>query len=79
MSNNQKILRLRAVKEWTGLSRSTIYLMIKNGEFPNSVKIGARAVGWLDSDLQAWIELRISQKETSHSNLSTGGYHGTKS
>lgn len=61
MSTNQKILRLRAVKEWTGLSRSTIYLMIKNGDFPNSVKIGARAVGWIDSDLQSWIESRIAK------------------
>ncbi len=75
MSTNQKILRLRAVKEWTGLSRSTIYLMIKNGDFPSSVRIGARAVGWLESDLYAWVESRISLKSTSHD----GGYYGAKS
>lgn len=56
-----KFLRLNDIKNITGLSRSTIYLMIKNGDFPNSVKIGARAVGWIDSDLQSWIESRIAK------------------
>jgi prophage regulatory protein len=61
MLNNQKILRLQAVKEWTGLSRSTIYLMINKGEFPKNVRIGAKAVGWIDSDLQSWLESRIAR------------------
>ncbi len=61
MLNNQKILRLKAVKEWTGLSRSTIYLMINKGEFPKNVRIGAKAVGWIDSDLQSWLESRIAR------------------
>ena len=34
----QKILRLKAVQEYTGLSRSTIYAMLKLGKFPESVK-----------------------------------------
>ena len=60
---NKKLLRLRAVMDWTGLSRSTIYAMIKLGIFPKSIKLGPRAVGWLDSDIQAWIESRISLKQ----------------
>ena len=41
----QKILRLKAVqKEYTGLSRSTIYAMLKLGKFPESVKLGERSV-----------------------------------
>ncbi len=63
MSTNQKILRLRAVKEWTGLSRSTIYSMIKNGNFPNSIRIGARAVGWTTESIQKWIELRVNSSK----------------
>lgn len=59
--NNQKILRIAAVKDCTGLSRSTIYLMISKGEFPKNVRIGAKAVGWVDSDLQSWIESRIAR------------------
>ena len=42
----EKILRLRAAKDWTGLSRSTIYLMMRAGTFPKNILLGARAVGW---------------------------------
>jgi prophage regulatory protein len=54
-----KILRLRAAKDWTGLSRSTIYAMMKDGKFPQSITLSTRAVGWLEADIQAWIDSRI--------------------
>ena len=57
---NNNIQRLSAVQNKTGLSRSTIYSMMKNGEFPKNIKLGVRAVGWLDADIQAWIDSRIS-------------------
>ena len=53
------ILRLPAVKARTGLSRSTIYLRVAQGTFPRQISIGVRAVGWLDSAVQAWIFERI--------------------
>jgi Predicted transcriptional regulator len=49
------ILRLPAVKARTGLSRSTIYLRISQGTFPARYSLGARAVGWLESEISAWI------------------------
>ncbi|MFQ3245810.1 MAG: prophage regulatory protein [Arenicella sp.] len=54
-----KIARLPAVKNLTGLSRSTIYLRIKNDEFPKPISLGGRAVGWLESDIQQWLTDRI--------------------
>lgn len=42
----QKILRLSDIKSITGLSRSSIYLRISEGQFPQSINIGGRAVGW---------------------------------
>lgn len=57
-NHNQKILRLKDVIDWTGLSRSTIYAMIKNGLFPKSFALGARSVGWLEADIQSWIASR---------------------
>ena len=51
-----QILRLPEVKKVTGLSRSSIYLRLANGEFPKSISLGGRAVGWLESDIQAWLE-----------------------
>ncbi len=54
------ILRLPIVKDRTGLSRSTIYLKISNGTFPKQIKLGERAVGWLDSDIEQWIDEKIA-------------------
>ena len=59
---NQKILRLKVVQDFTGLSRSTIYAMLKNGNFPQSVKLGLRSVGWYEADIQGWIASRQASK-----------------
>jgi prophage regulatory protein len=55
------ILRLPAVKMRTGLSRSTIYLRIAQGEFPAPVSLGGRAVGWVESEVDEWIAHRIAK------------------
>lgn len=51
----QTILRLPAVIATTGLSRSTIYARILEGTFPRQISLGPRAVGWLESEIDAWI------------------------
>ena len=53
------ILRLPAVKARTGLSRSTIYLRISSGAFPKPISLGGRAVGWIESEIQEWLEVQI--------------------
>lgn len=50
------ILRLPQVKHKTGLSRSTIYNRIKARQFPPGINLGGNAVGWLMSDVDAFIE-----------------------
>ncbi|MEJ2911867.1 helix-turn-helix transcriptional regulator [Pseudoalteromonas sp. C12FD-1] len=57
-AHQQRILRLPEVKAKTGFGRSTIYTLMANGEFPSSIRIGARTVGWLESDIDQWIETR---------------------
>ena len=59
------ILRLPAVKACTGLSRSTIYLRVSQGAFPKPVSLGARAVGWIEAEIQEWLQQQIesSRKE----------------
>lgn len=52
------IQRLPDVLTRTRLGRSSIYEAIKAGNFPAPVKLGPRAVGWLESDIDAWIESR---------------------
>lgn len=58
---SQTILRLPALKARTGLSRSTIYLLIAQGSFPRQIKLGARSVGWLEEEVERWIQERIQQ------------------
>ncbi len=53
------ILRLPQVKTRVGLSRSSIYLGVLQGTFPKTVKLGARAVGWLEGEIEAWLHDRI--------------------
>lgn len=60
------ILRLPAVKQRTGLSRSTIYLRISDDSFPKPISLGGRAVGWIESEIDDWLEQQIenSRKAT---------------
>ena len=61
----QMILRLPKVKAITGLSRSTIYLRMSEGTFPQKISLGSRAVGWLRSEVTEWIEQRILESRGS--------------
>lgn len=58
------ILRLPEVKARTGLSRSTIYLRIAEGKFPPPINLGERSVGWVESEIDAWIAKRIEISRT---------------
>jgi prophage regulatory protein len=58
-SNEPTQLRRPQVQQRTGLSRTTLYEYIKDGEFPAPVHIGARAVGWLESEVSDWIHARV--------------------
>jgi len=57
----QSILRLPKVIEKTGLSRSSIYLMMSKDEFPKPIFLSesGRSVGWLETRIQDWINERI--------------------
>jgi prophage regulatory protein len=54
------IIRLRKTIEKTGLSRSTIYNLINAGTFVPKIQISTRAIGFLESDVDAWIESRVA-------------------
>ncbi|WP_442267627.1 helix-turn-helix transcriptional regulator [Tenacibaculum sp. ZS6-P6] len=51
-----RILKLPEVIQKTGLSRSTIYAYKKEGIFPEPIKLGRRSVGWIEQDIENWIE-----------------------
>lgn len=56
------ILRLPTVINRTGLSRSSIYLRISKNEFPPPISLGSRAVGWLEKDINDWLERKIEAR-----------------
>lgn len=58
-TNRVMILRRKQVEQRTGLSRSTIYLRVAQGTFPKAVSLGARAVGWLESEIDEWLNSRV--------------------
>lgn len=57
-----RILRLPEVMARTGLSRTTIYRWRIAGRFPQAVPLGARTVGWIESELEAWFGGRIAER-----------------
>lgn len=54
----ERILRRPDVEARTGLSRSTLYAWMAAGDFPKPVALGARLVGWRESDIEAWLAAR---------------------
>ena len=61
-----KILRIKDVKDRTGLSRQTIYRLMKDNSFPHSILLSGlescprRMVGWVESEVEEWIQNRIN-------------------
>jgi len=60
--DNKTILRIEQVEAKSGYKRPTIYKKIKAGEFPKQIPLGARAVGWIESEIDEWISQRISER-----------------
>lgn len=59
---DKRIIRLAEAKNLSGLSRSSIYALMNEGKFPQKVSIGSRAIGWVENEIQDWIEERVSTR-----------------
>ncbi|PLX70319.1 MAG: AlpA family transcriptional regulator [Denitrovibrio sp.] len=55
-----RILRRKEVESVTGLCRSSIYAKVEKGIFPKPIKLGTRSVGWIESEINEWLENRIA-------------------
>ncbi len=60
---SQKLISLERVKYLTTLSRSRIYSLIKENEFPLQIQIGTRRVAWIESEVQDWITSKIQNRK----------------
>ena len=55
-----RILRWPELKNTVGYSRTNIYYLMKKGDFPQAIKLGGRAIGWLESEVNEWIYDRVA-------------------
>jgi prophage regulatory protein len=61
LTMTNRILRFPEVAARTGLSRSRLYQAMSEGTFPSSISIGARAIGWIEAEVTAWIDYQIEE------------------
>jgi len=62
-----RILRLNAVLDRTGLSRSTLYRKMQAGTFPKNVQISTRCAGWRESAVEGWMRNPMFYESANHS------------
>ena len=60
MTSHSNFIRLPQVKEMTCLSRSSIYRLINEGDFPKQVALGSRSVVWVRSQVEEWMNQKVA-------------------
>lgn len=61
--HGKRVLRPREAWERAGLSRSSCYRLEAEGQFPRRIKLGSHASGYLESEIEAWIDARVAERE----------------
>ena len=76
------ILRRKQVESRTGLSRSSIYARLRHNPkrpgdydptFPSPVSVGAKAVGWIEAEIDAWLTAQVEKSRKAASGKEGGG------
>ncbi|ACQ93992.1 AlpA family transcriptional regulator [Pseudomonas aeruginosa] len=62
LPGERRILRLDEVEAKSGFKRAHIYSLMKKGEFPQSLRLGVRAVGWDSTEIDLWITERLKNR-----------------
>lgn len=61
--NGRRILRLRQVIQRIGLKRDSIYRGARENWFPKPIKLGERASGWFEDEVDAWLQQRADERD----------------
>lgn len=64
MNQQLNVIRLPEALKKTGLAKSTLYKLISSGDFPKQIQLTARSVGFLENEIDAWIQSRVNQRTT---------------
>ncbi|MDM1762179.1 AlpA family transcriptional regulator [Acinetobacter sp. 251-1] len=65
-NQNNRLIRRKEVQKKTGLGASSIYAMMKSGEFPQCLNLSERRVAWVESDVDSWVEDRIAKHKAAN-------------
>ena len=68
-TENQRLIRRKEVQAKTGLGASSIYAMMKSGEFPQCLNLSERRVAWIESDIDKWIAERVANHRATNAIL----------
>lgn len=68
-TENQRLIRRKEVQAKTGLGASSIYALMKTGEFPQCLNLSERRVAWIESDIDAWIAERVASHRATNATL----------
>jgi prophage regulatory protein len=75
MTMTTSILRLPEVEARCAVNRRTLYYWIERDMFPRPINLGPRTVGWLDRDIEAWINDRAQASRACIGTNATGEVH----
>ena len=56
----EKLIRRKKVEEITTLSRSRIYYLMQQDQFPKPISLGKMSVAWIEAEVQEWVSARIA-------------------
>ena len=59
----KKLLKLLEVAEFLNVSKAQVYNLVKQGSLPKQIKIGKGGSAWLMSDIDAWLEFKIEERD----------------
>jgi prophage regulatory protein len=57
----KRALRASAVSDKVGLSKATVYLRVKAGDFPKPFRLGPNSSAWWEHEVDAWLEARAAE------------------
>ncbi|MEZ8862893.1 helix-turn-helix transcriptional regulator [Vibrio sp. 10N.247.311.51] len=60
--NKDEWLNVREVMGLVGLGRTSIYVLMEQGEFPGSIRVGAKSVVWRLYEIELWMNQKICER-----------------
>ncbi|SNT28580.1 transcriptional regulator, AlpA family [Noviherbaspirillum humi] len=73
---NHRVLKLQEVMAKVGMKKTSIYRAISVHDFPAPISLGAQAVGWVEAEIDAWIESRMQARQVYKFGLDLTGHVG---